>query len=121
MQKMQVEDFTLVDLLQPDILANPYPTFRKLRQTVPVHHDIKGDGWIVSRYDDVSFVLSDRRFSAERIASRTVATHQLSPVEAALSRQMLFLDPPDHTRLRSLFTKAFTPREWIVCGQRYSR
>jgi len=110
MQELLIEDFTLADLLQPETLANPYPTFRKLRQAAPVCYDTKGLGWIVSRYDDVSFVLSDRRFSAERIASRAVASYQMSPVEAALSRQMLFLDPPDHTRLRSFFTKAFTPR-----------
>lgn len=110
MQKLLIEDFALTDLLQPDILANPYPTFRKLRQVAPVCHDSNGLGWIVSRYDDVSFVLSDRRFSAERIASQATASSKMGQVEAALSRQMLFLDPPNHTRLRSLFTKAFTPR-----------
>ena len=109
MLNIAVDSFTLQDLLQPGLLANPYPAFRQLRLEDPIHEDRTGQGWIVSRYDDVSFVLSDRRFSAERIVSKSGGNTSVNPVQAALARQMLFLDPPDHTRLRALFTKAFTP------------
>jgi cytochrome P450 len=106
---VDITQSSLGDLLCPDILADPYPFFRRLRLEDPVHEDPDGRGWIVSRYDDVAAVLGDRRFSAER-----GLTHQerdaTNPVQRALARQMLFLDPPDHTRLRNLFTKAFTPR-----------
>jgi len=109
MLNIALDSFSLQDLLQPELLADPYPVFRQLRLEDPIHEDPTGQGWIVSRYDDVSFVLSDRRFSAERVLSKSSESAPVSPAEAALARQMLFLDPPDHTRLRALFTKAFTP------------
>ena len=105
----EIESLTLQDLVSPDILANPYPVFRRLRREDPIHEDAAGQGWIISRYDDVATVLADRRFSAERVLPKGSQDGQVDPVQAALARQMLFLDPPDHTRLRSLFAKAFTP------------
>ena len=65
---------------------------------------------MVSRYDDIAKVLADRRFSAQRMLAMRQGQDTSGGVQAALARQMLFLDPPDHTRLRSLFTKAFTPQ-----------
>jgi cytochrome P450 len=106
---IEIENLSLQDLLRPDILANPYPVFRRLRLEDPIHEDPTGQGWIISRYDDVAFVLGDHRFSAERTLPKGGESTQMNPVQAALARQMLFLDPPDHTRLRTLFTKAFTP------------
>ena len=66
MYEIKTESFGLQDLLRPDIIANPYPVFRRLRLEDPIHEDPTGEGWIISRYDDVAFVLADRRFSAER-------------------------------------------------------
>lgn len=109
MPTIAVDSFSLQDLLQPGLLADPYPAFRQLRLEDPIHDDPTGLGWVVARYDDVAFVLSDRRFSAERVLSKTGGSGPVNTVQAALARQMLFLDPPDHTRLRGLFTKAFTP------------
>ena len=111
MCEIKIESLGLQDLLRPDILANPYPIFRRLRLEDPIHEDPTGEGWIISRYDDVAFVLADRRFSAERTLPQGAesAGAQVNSVQAALARQMLFLDPPDHTRLRTLFAKAFTP------------
>ena len=109
MYGIKIENLSLQDLLRPDILANPYPVFRRLRLEDPIHEDPTGQGWIISRYDDVAFVLGDHRFSAERTLPKGGESAQANPVQAALARQMLFLDPPDHTRLRRLFTKAFTP------------
>jgi cytochrome P450 len=110
MQHIDIKHAGLADLLRPEILADPYPLFRRLRHEDPVHEDAGGRGWIVSRYDDVEKVLGDRRCSAQRVLSARQAPDTLSAVQAALSRQMIFLDPPDHTRLRSLFTKTFTPQ-----------
>lgn len=110
MHDMDIRHVSFADLLRPDVLADPYPLFRRLRQEDPVHEDPQGRGWIISRYDDVERVLADRRFSAQRTLLGSDAPGASSAVQAALARQMLFLDPPDHTRLRSLFTKAFTPQ-----------
>lgn len=105
----EIASLSLQDLLRPDILANPYPVFRRLRLEDPIHADPSGQGWVISRYDDVATALTDRRFSAERAAPRNGEKSQANPVQAALALQMLFQDPPNHTRLRALFSKAFTP------------
>jgi cytochrome P450 len=97
-------------MLRPEVLANPYPLFRRLREEDPVHEDADGRGWMVSRYDDIERVLADRRFSARRMMTTGEKQDTPSAVQAALARQMLFLDPPDHTRLRGLFSKTFTPQ-----------
>jgi cytochrome P450 len=110
MHDMDIRHVSFGDLLRPEVLADPYPLFRRLRQEDPVHEDPQGRGWIISRYDDVEKVLADRRFSAQRTLLASEGPGASSAVQAALARQMLFLDPPDHTRLRSLFTKAFTPQ-----------
>src|SRR6202044_2576394 len=110
MHDMDIRRVSFADLLRPEILADPYPLFRRLRREDPVHEDPQGRGWIVSRYDDVERVLADRRFSAQRTLLASDGPGASSTVQAALARQMLFLDPPDHTRLRGLFTKAFTPQ-----------
>lgn len=102
MYQADIEAFSLGDLLRPDVLADPYPFFRRLRLEDPVHEDSDGRGWMVSRYEDVSSVLADRRFSAERVLNKQNGEGAPNAVQAALARQMLFLDPPDHTRLRSL-------------------
>jgi cytochrome P450 len=110
MHDMDIRGVSFADLLRPEVLADPYPLFRRLREEDPVHEDPQGRGWIISRYDDVERVLADRRFSAQRTLLASDGPGASSAVQAALARQMLFLDPPDHTRLRSLFTKAFTPQ-----------
>ena len=100
-----------------DLRADPYPYYRWLRERDPVHRSYPAGGWVLSRYDDILAVLSDRAASAdERNWSRyhfENARHIRSglpdPYEAGLA-SMLRLDPPDHTRLRTLVSKAFTPR-----------
>src|SRR5215831_14808735 len=97
-------------------LANPYPLYHELRALAPVFWD-EGQGgcWTVTGYAEVQAGLRDPRFSAQRMEIGTdwipaEMKSQLEPPISALTRQMLFLDPPDHTRLRGLVSKAFTPR-----------
>lgn len=107
--RIRLADVGFADLLRPEVLTDPYPLFRRLRSEDPVHLDPSGHGWMVSRYEDAESVLADRRFSAQRTLLAQKRTGASDAVIAALARQMLFMDPPDHTRLRRLFARAFTP------------
>jgi pimeloyl-[acyl-carrier protein] synthase len=103
---------SLYHLLDPEVLANPYPLYHKLRSDDPVHWDSFLHAWVVTRYADVVHVLY--HFSANRTPTpeqlTTMGLSALSPIAQVMVRQMLFMDPPDHTRLRTLASAAFTPR-----------
>jgi cytochrome P450 len=107
---------SLYHLLDPQVLANPYPLFRRLRTEEPVCWDPYLHAWIVTRYADVVKVLME--FSAERTPrpERLVelGLGELSPVAKMMVEQMLFLDPPSHTRIRTLASFAFTPQRVAV-------
>ena len=102
---------SLAALLDPEVLGNPYPLYHRLRTESPVHWDPLLRVWVVTRYEDVIRVLRD--FSAERTPSPAALTAiglaALNPVAKVMVKQMLFLDPPAHTRIRSLASAAFTP------------
>jgi cytochrome P450 len=103
----------------PIFKANPFPCYSRLRAEAPVTRVTllsRETAWLVTRYDDVAMVLKDERFVKD-------ATNALTPGQAAnqpwfrklklyksLQRNMLNLDALDHTRLRALVGKAFTPR-----------
>lgn len=106
-----------VDLFSPSFKANPYPTYAQLRSTAPIYRVVLPDGrgvWLVTRYEDVAAVLKDERFVKDwRSALTPEQLTQVPPIPEVmkpLSRNMLDTDPPDHTRLRALVSKAFTPR-----------
>ena len=103
---------SLYQLLDPEVLANPYPLFRRLREEDPVHWDPFLHAWVVTRYADVVTVL--RTFSADRTPTPEQLTKMglsgLNPIAQVMVKQMLFMDAPAHTRLRSLAAYAFTPR-----------
>jgi pimeloyl-[acyl-carrier protein] synthase len=103
---------SLYHLLDPEVLANPYPLYRRLRTEDPVHWDPFLHAWVVTRYADVIHVLRD--FSANRTPTpeqlSAMDLSALNPIARVMVRQMLFMDPPDHTRLRALASAAFTPR-----------
>jgi len=107
---------SLYHLLDPEVLANPYPLFHRLRREAPVHWDSFLHAWIVTRYADVLEVLqsfsADRTPTPEQLAGMGLA--QLSPMAELMVKQMLFLDAPAHTRLRGLASKAFTPARILV-------
>jgi cytochrome P450 len=107
---------SLYHLLDPEVLANPYPLFERLRTSAPVHWDPYLHAWIVTRYADVIDVL--HTFSANRTHTpeklRAVGLAEISPIAQLMVKQMLFMDPPSHTRLRSLAAHAFTPARVAV-------
>jgi cytochrome P450 len=103
---------SLYHLLDPEVLADPYPLYEQLRTEDPVHWDPYLHAWVVTRYADVVEVL--HRFSAERTHTpeklAVLGMEQLAPIAQVMVRQMLFLDPPQHSRVRGLAAVAFTPR-----------
>ena len=100
--------------MDPEFLADPYPTYHRLRDEDPVHHSPL-DFWVLTRYEDVVAVLRDPRFIKEPLVSVVAARFGVT-VPPGVGLSMLDRDPPDHTRLRSLVSKAFTPR--VVEGLR---
>lgn len=103
---------SLFQLLDPKVHADPFPFYRRLREEAPVTWDPFMHTWVVTRYEDVHFVLKE--FSADRTPDpkkmEALGLPSLGPVADLMARQMLFLDAPDHTRLRKLCMSAFTPR-----------
>jgi cytochrome P450 len=100
-----MDDDLHLDMTDPAFLADPYPTYRRLREKAPVHKSALGF-WAVTRYDDVAAVLRDPRLGKEAV-QKLVEKRTGSP---SADFSMLTRDPPDHTRLRGLVAKAFTPR-----------
>ena len=108
------------DLFSPAFKANPFPTFAAMRERDPVYAHVAPDGrviWYVTRYEDVAAVLKDdQRFCKNPLNARDVDSSQgnkgglqTRPYQL-INQNMLFSDPPDHTRLRALVSQAFTPR-----------
>jgi cytochrome P450 len=98
--------------LDPAFIADPYPFYRRLREHAPVYKAPQGF-WLITRYEDAAFILRDKRFGKdfEGNMRRRYGTNRMDePAVASLARTMLVQDPPDHTRLRGLVTKAFTAR-----------
>ena len=110
-----------VDFLSPDLLRNPHPTLARMRETTPIYHvqhmELGSYPWMLTRYEDSINLLNDDHFTKdyaripnqpERTGERTNEDYMMEAA-AAINRHMLTLDPPDHTRLRALIHKAFTP------------
>ena len=93
--------------MDPEFVADPYPTYHRLRAEDPVHHSPLGF-WVLTRYEDVVAALRDPRLVKEPIAAFVAA--RFGAAMPAMGLSMLDRDPPDHTRLRGLVNKAFTPR-----------
>ncbi|KAA3664038.1 MAG: cytochrome P450 [Chloroflexi bacterium] len=105
------------DLFSTDFKANPFPTFAALRADAPIYAHQSPHGktiWYVTRYDDVVAVLKDNEHFCKDV--RHAQPDDVPPprkkmsIHQSINQNMLFSDPPDHTRLRALVNQAFTPR-----------
>jgi cytochrome P450 len=98
-------------------IADPYRDYEELRERAPVHYDEATDHWLVSRYEDVDALLRDRRFGRTYLHTatheemgRSVPPEWHAPFWDLINAGILDMEPPDHTRVRKLVAKAFTPR-----------
>ena len=120
---------------------NPYPLYRSLRDTAPVHHVAAADLWAVTRYSDGLEVLRDPETFSSRLGMRKAFSEgrrqrfDQAPPDNPFGFQdvddlriLIAIDPPDHVRLRRLLSRPFTPREiglhedWIhaLCEERFA-
>ncbi|MBR1202996.1 MULTISPECIES: cytochrome P450 [unclassified Bradyrhizobium] len=105
-----------LDFADPSTNADPFPIFARLRESDPVHWSSAMKTWVITRYEDVKRVaVANSDMSAERLAPffATVPAESqggYAHLMTYLGNWMVFRDPPEHTRLRRLFTKAFTSR-----------
>ena len=108
---------SLYQLLDPDVLANPYPLYARLRTESPVHWDPYLHAWIVTRYADVITVL--HRFSANRTPTpeqfAAIGLAELGPLAQVMVKQMLFMDAPDHTACAASRPPLSHRRELKIC------
>lgn len=101
----------MIDFTDPAFINDPHPGYAEMRRTGPVRRVKLPSGleaWLVTRYDDSRRALADPRLSKSVAALGSGAAQ--SGISAAVSRHMLAVDPPDHTRLRRLVSAAFTAR-----------
>lgn len=105
----------LFDPFLPEFNADPYPFYHRLREADPVHQSPLGF-WVLTRYEDCVMVLRDPRFGRAGFEGLLESVYGNTVEQGRLPTSMLFRDPPDHTRLRGLVSRAFTPR--VVEGLR---
>lgn len=103
-------------MFDSDFITNPYRTYSHLRAAAPLHwaDKFRSGAWLVPRYSDVLTGLHDSRLSSQRSHTLTAALPsevrgEFVTFNQIFSRWMLFLDPPEHSRLRKLLNKEFTP------------
>lgn len=118
------------NLFGPAFKANPYPTYAAMRAESPFHRRTATDGktniWFITRYDDVSTLLRDHKRLVKSVTNTFTPAEQAAmpptpPLLQLLSNHMLNLDPPDHTRLRGLVSKAFTNQVVAQMQERVQR
>ena len=95
--------------LSPSVYTDPYPTYERLRDKDPVHWSPLMDSWVFSRYKHVDGILRDHKRFSNDTSKRGNPSHIDESFDLANQPSMLFRDPPDHTRLRALVSRAFTP------------
>jgi cytochrome P450 len=102
----------LYNPLAPSFRIDPYPALHRLRARDPVHWSASGYCWVLTRYNDIKLVLSDKRFA--------IALHRLmaipalqgvfsEPYNQLIRTQLLSSDPPDHPRIRAVYTRSLSP------------
>ncbi len=96
--------------LSDRVIRNPYPAYDRLRTRSPVHRSRVLDGWVFSRYADVEAIFRDYRRFSNMPTNRRVSRQGVYFIPPRADWSLLFLDPPEHTRLRGLVNQAFTPK-----------
>src|SRR2546423_432958 len=98
-------------------IADPYPALAELRETAAVCYDKRLDRWLVTRPADVRACLRDKRLGRQFRHLGTEAEFKAEPLDARWQAfwdverwSLLFIEPPEHTRMRKLVAAAFTPR-----------
>ena len=104
------DELLLRIVTDPDVIADPYPLLRELRETAPVHKLGFADFWILTRFEDCRAALRDPRLGNPESGDHVPTLIVGSPRDPDGPRSLLTLNPPDHTRIRSLVSRAFTPR-----------
>ena len=87
-------------LLSPEIRRDPFPWYDKMRRAAPVHHDEGSNTWMLFDYESVRRAMDDHATFGSRV----------TPPTGRAPEWLVFLDPPRHTRLRALVSRAFAPR-----------
>ena len=105
------DELFLSIVMAPEAIADPYPRLRQLRETSPVHKVGFSNMWVLTRFEDCRRALHDHRLGIAKAGDETPslmpgAVYSRDPDR---ERSMLFLNPPEHTRLRSLVSQALTP------------
>jgi cytochrome P450/thioesterase domain-containing protein/acyl carrier protein len=115
-QRGAAETTVTFNPLDPAFIDNPFPFFRALRETTPIHYEDTLGGWVFTRYDDVSRLLRDHKVIRPPVTDYLFASvpqadrDEMSEFERMLGQALPFVNPPYHTHLRKLVSKAFTPR-----------
>lgn len=106
-----------IDFKSGDFVQNPYPYYEVLRSQAPVTYRRDWNLWFVSRYEDVNKLLRDRRLGRQMLHKHSRESLGLDPPPREhapfyhmQAHSMMELEPPDHTRLKVLVQKAFTPK-----------
>ena len=110
---MNPDGLVMETLLTPEGRADPYPRYRQLRDVAPVHRSDLGAVWFLTRWADCNAVLRDPRLGKGDLNDdrRALFNPGLPPrQQTVMGNSMLFVNPPDHTRLRGLVSRGFTPR-----------
>src|SRR5437763_12335813 len=114
---MALREAPAFDPSDPGFLADPYPALNRLREFAPAFYDEQRERWFVTRHEDVRACLRDRRLGRNFrhvLSPAEIGVPELDPRWAAFwgteRWSLLWLEPPDHTRIRRLVAAAFTPR-----------
>jgi len=94
----------------PAFLGDPYPTYARLREEAPIFFFEPWGKWVLTRYEDVSALLRDKRLGRVMSNVRTSENPAHAPFDAVQTGSLLELEPPDHTRVRRAVGDAFTPK-----------
>ena len=98
-----------LDISDPRWASDPFAIYAELRSDAPIHRNDDAGLWVLARHADCLAVLRDKRASSDSATSEFPLSGPMSEAFGEM-RPFLFLDPPDHTRLRGLVSKAFTPK-----------